>query len=375
MKDVEELRKIYKKLLEAVVAEDVFGNLSIDNPDEQSNDVREYYRNITKTVFPDHYQDDPEAWEMATDALRLLNQFRTEADKKIERGNYDYSRHGTASNAEFLIKKASREYHVKKAPFTEGDISTIHVGYRSNQENGADSVIVKIALEKSDNDILRNEARIVKILQSEPSNQSKHFPVLLDEFVTTEGKIGLVFKRFEGYDLNLVHEEYPDGIDPRHVAWILNRGFSALGYAHSKGVTNNNIEPAHIMLRLHDHNAQFLGWGYGSYDPFHTGEGFKVYNEDFSAPEVQEGKLPTPSSDIFSLAKCMIYILGGDIKTNAMPDTVDERLQRFIGFMVRESPIQRARDAWEMHGILKELRREIWGPDKFVELKMKSKEI
>lgn len=375
MKNIEELRRIYGMLLKAVVAEDVFGNLPNDDPDEQLNEVRNYYRNITKTVFPDHYQNDPEAWEMATDALRLLNQFRAEADKKIERGNYDYSRHGTASNTEFAIKKANREYRVKKRPFTEGDLSTIHGGYRSNQEDEANSVIVKIAIDKADNDILRNEARIVKILQAEPSNQSKHFPVLLDEFVTTGGNVGYIYKRFEGYSVAEIHEEYPDGVDPRHSAWMMNRVLSGFGYAHSKAVTNNNCEPAHIMLRLHDHNGLILGWGYGSFDPFHTSEGFKVVNEDFSAPEVLQGKLPTPASDLYSLGKCMVYVLGGDVKTNSMPDTVDERLQRFILFMLEESPIQRARDAWEMWRELRNIRREIWGPDKFVPLVMKEKEI
>lgn len=375
MKDVEELKRIYGELLKAVVAEDVFGKLQSENPEDQLIEVRDIYRNLTKTVFPDYYQDNSNAWEMASDARKILNLFREEADKKIERGNYDYSRHGTASTAEFVIKKADREYHVKKRPFTEGDLSTIHSGYRSNEEQGADSVIVKIAIDRSDNDLLRNEARIVKMLQAEPSNQSKHFPVLLDEFVTTDQKVGLVFKRFDGYDVNSVHEEYENGIDPRHMAWILNRAFSALGFAHSKGITNNNIEPSHVMLRLRDHNAQILGWGYGSFDPFHTGEGFKAVNEDFSAPEVKEGKLPTPSSDMYSLGKLAIYVLGGNIKTNEMPESVDERFQRFIRFMVMESPIQRAQDAWEMHGVLMTLRREIWGPDKFIPLEMKTKEI
>jgi serine/threonine protein kinase len=217
---------------------------------------------------------------------------------------------------------------------------------------------------------MRNEARIIGILQNEPSNQSKHLPVLLDQFRTTDRRSGLILKCFNGYDLYSVREEYKDGVDQKHMVWMLNRLLSVLGYAHSKGIIHGNIEPAHLMIRPSDHNLCLIDWSYGIVDPSATGDGFKVFNKDFSAPEVKERKPPIPSSDLYSVGKCMIYALGGNIKTNTMPDSVNKDLQRFIQFFIRESPIQRAQDAWEMQNQLVELIEYLWGPRKFLEFRM-----
>ena len=66
----------------------------------------------------------------------------------------------------------------------------------------------------------------------------------------------------------------------------------------------------------------------------------------------------------------MIYLLGGDVRQDTLPPSVDERFARFIQFMVRESPRQRAQDAWEVAEQLARLRVEIFGPQRFLPLEM-----
>jgi len=376
MNKEEELKAIYAELQRAKSPEDIFGNLSGEDVAGRLEKVRETYVEKTKVVFPDHFRYNDDVFKMAEEAFKKLNVFRKEADKIIRRGaSSDPSDEESAQRETFVIKKQNREYRINLPEVVEGDISMVYSGNYINSQNVLTPVIVKVIKDPADAALMQNEARVLRILQSEPSKQSKHFPVLIDQFRTTDRKTGLILEYFDGYDFLSVREEYKNGLDEKHVAWILNRTLSAFGLVHSKKLTHNKFDPGHGMLCNTNHNAFFLDWSYATLDPFHTGESFKYYDEDYSAPEVKQGKRPTPSSDLYSIGKCMIYLLGGNIRTNTMPNSVDERFQRFIRFFVMESPIQRANDAWEMHEQLRGLRREIWGPDKFVELKMKKKPI
>lgn len=361
-----ELEKIHGEIMKATKPEDIFGALLSGNSEEQLDRISRIYRQLVKTVFPDHYRGTPKEFEMAGNAYQALNKFRDDAKAKINGGNA-----AETEDDEFVIKRPQQEYRINSRPIAEGDLSIVYRGYYPSSETGvADSVVVKLIKDPTDMDLMRNEARIVKMLQDQPSNQSKHLPELLDQFKTTDRRSGLIFRCIDGYDLHSVREKYTNGVPEKHMVWMLNRLLSALGYAHSKGIVHCNVEPAHLMVRPYDHNLCLIDWSYAVFDPFATGEGFKVLNEDFSAPEVGKKLTPTPSADLYSVGKCMIYVLGGDVKTNKMPNSVNAELQRFISAFVRESPIQRPRDAWLMRERLIELIENLWGPRKFLNFEM-----
>jgi hypothetical protein len=44
------------------------------------------------------------------------------------------------------------------------------------------------------------------------------------------------------------------------------------------------------------------------------------------------------------------------------------RLQRFIKFLIVDSPLGRAQDAWSLYAQLDRLREQIYGPHEFTEL-------
>ncbi|MFA6096351.1 MAG: hypothetical protein WC788_01840 [Candidatus Paceibacterota bacterium] len=374
MNKEEELKAIHAELQRAKSPEDIFGNLSGEDVAVRLKKVREIYVEKTKFVFPDHFRYNDNVFKMAEEAFKMLNVFRKEADLMIEREANGGSSEQDSSEEEVIVfKRQNREYHMKLPKEAEGDISLIYSGICVKGENASIPVKFKVVIDPADDVLMQNEVRILKFLNSQRSKQSKHFPVLIDQFRTTDHKPGLILESFDGYDLYSMREEYKNGIHQRHVAWIFDRTLSAIGYSHSTDWTHNKINPSHIMSRPRDDNVMIVDWSYATRDPFHTGESFKYYDEDYSAPEVKQGKRPTPSSDLYSIGKCMIYALGGDIRTNTMPGSVDERFQRFIRFFVMESPIQRANDAWEMHAQLRDLRKKIWGSERFEELKMKKK--
>ncbi len=359
----EELNRVYTYIMQAVCVEDVFGAVA------ENESVKRSYRQLSRVVHPDRYSD-PDEKEMAEEAFKELNGFHERAQKKLENGTYGTRSREVDSDTEtvFVIKTRKREYRIKST-LAQGDLSTVYGGGCLDGEDPAGMVAVKVIEDSADNDLAQNELRVLRLFHSEPGAQSKHLPVLLDQFKTTEGQIGIILRLIDGYDLYSVREKYRDGAPQKHVIWMLNRLLSVVGYAHSRGVIHGNIEPSHLMIRPRDHNLFLVDWSYSAVNPVRTGDGFKIFNEEYSAPEVAERKPPIPASDLYSVGKCMIYLLGGDVKNNSMPSQVNEKLQRFIQFFVRESPLQRAQDAWEMYEKLIELRDELWG-QRFLEFKM-----
>jgi predicted Ser/Thr protein kinase len=300
----------------------------------------------------------------------------------------------TGASVRFTVKTELAQYEVSSV-LAQGELATIYEGRRMS--DGA-RVVVKIADDSADNDLMQAEVSALRLLRSEPSRQAKHLPTVLDQLHTRDGRLGTVLEFLDGIDLFKVRERLPQGLPPQHLIWLMRRCLSVLGWAHSRGVLHGNIDPAHIIVRAQDHNVWLIDWCYSIVNPARTGQGFRCLNEEYSPPEVAARKPPLPSSDLYSLGKCMFFALGGDPRTKTFPansaeparassarwgeshsavaseggreapPVIDERLQRFLQFCVMESPIQRVQDAWDSYRFLDRLRQEIWGPHRFIEL-------
>lgn len=301
-------------------------------------------------------------------ALRaLIEQFRSEQQAAVQAAPHDAPHTGvtpaTGGAVSFAVRGERDSYAVSRA-IARGDLATIYGGRR---DADAAPVAVKLVDEREDNDLMQAEVHALRLLQAEESPQRKHLPTVLEQFRAPDGRLGTVFEHIDGYDLLTLREKLPGAIPARHIVWIMRRCLSVLGWAHSHGVLHGNVDPAHIMVRPHDHNVWLIDWCYAIVNPARTGQGFVVYNEAYSAPEVAQRKPPLPSADLYALGRSMIFAAGGDPATGTLPEGVDERLARFIGFFVRESPLGRAQDAWRLYRQLDALREEIWGAHEFVE--------
>lgn len=355
----------YEKIAQAVRAEDIFG--VPDKGTDTLEVVKRIYHRLARVVHPDH-NNDSDTKEMAGEAFKRLNEFYEKAEIKIKRGVYGVNANEDKSTkgGGFVVKTRKREYRITST-IAQGDIAIVYGGDCIGGDDFSGKVAVKVAEDSGNNDLIQNEVRILRLFQTEPSKQSKHLPTMLDQFKTSENQLGTILRYLDAYDWYSVREKYLGGVPAEHAAWMLARPLSVLGYSHSKGIVHGNIEPAHLMTSPKDHNVFVIDWSYAAVNSLQTGDGFKVLNETYGPPEAKERQMPTPASDLYSLGKCVIYLLGGDVKNNTMPYGVDQRFQRFIQFLVRESALQRAQDAWEMYEKLTELRKEIWGQLKFIE--------
>jgi len=237
-------------------------------------------------------------------------------------------------------------------------------------------VAVKIADQTSDNDLMQHESRVLELLfkaEGEGGKSKVHLAQPRDQFRTTDGRLGSVFDHLDGFDLTAVRDrcrkQGEPGLPARHVVWVLRRSLAALGWAHKQGILHGNLDPAHILVRPHDHNVWLIDWCWAVVNPAQTGQGFKALNETYSPPEVKERGKPTPASDLYALGKCAIHLVGGDPASKTLPD-MDPKLVRFIKYLCVESQGGRPQDAWELYAQLSRLREQIWGKHSFVPLEL-----
>jgi serine/threonine protein kinase len=267
-------------------------------------------------------------------------------------------------NLGISIETPKNRYFITKL-LAYGDISTVYEGYYIDNDSKKE-VVIKVVCDPIDNDLIGREISSLKFLNADPDSNVLHLALLLDTFKTKDRNIGVVLQRFEGHTINEVrnHPLYLNGFSDYHTGWVLSRLLSVVGYAHNKGIIHCNIEPDHILINPALHNVGLIDWCYSSIDS----QDFVANNIDYSPPEAfEEGRvIPLTSSDLYSLGKSMIFLLGGNIKNNTFPDSVEPRLQQFIQSFVLSSPYQRTRDAWRTYHQLEELRQEIWGAKKYV---------
>ncbi len=269
---------------------------------------------------------------------------------------------------DFEVKAEGGTYRLISV-VARGDLATVYGGTRSLGGAGA-SVVFKLADDAADNDLLQAEVRTLQRLCAAKSPQQKHLPVVLDQVRAADGRLGTVFERIDGLDLCSLRERFPSGVPQRHLVWIMRRVLSVLGWAHKNGILHGNVEPAHILVRPRDHNVWLVDWSWAILEPAKTGQTFRCLNEDYGPPEARSRTAPLPSSDLYSLGKAMIYAAGGDPAAKTLPDSMDERLQRFLRFFVVESALGRPGDAWDMYKQLDNLREEVFGPHAFLALEV-----
>lgn len=366
-----DLQPAYDRIIHAVCAEDVFGQIPDGSIDDQLGVIQTAFEKLAEVVDPEKYLSNPDDREMAWEANEKLKLLFEKGKQKIQAGLYNAGKPSLSTIGRLAFKANKRSYFLGQV-IAEGDISTVHQGECVIGDDFAGRVVIKVVNEPQDNDLARNEIRVLGLLHAQPAPQWKHLPVLLDHFMTDKGQVGIVLREFDGYDLEAVHEHrrWKHGVPQKHMVWMLNRVLSGIGYAHLNGIVHGNITPSHLMIRPRDHNLVILDWSYAAVDPSHTDDGFKAFSEGFSPPEVLEKRPPLPSADIYMIGKCMIWIMGGDPYTNMFPEDIEPDLEQFIRGFVLESPLQRPQDAWALHREFNNLVIRLWGPKRFLKFPM-----
>jgi hypothetical protein len=161
-----------------------------------------------------------------------------------------------------------------------------------------------------------------------------------------------------GFTLAEIHQAFPDGLDFRHVVWMMNRLLSALGYAQHNGIVHGAVLPEHLIYELGNHHLVLVDWCCS----VSVGEGIRAIPEahrNSYAPEVQRKRPCTTSMDLYMAALAFREVA-----------KIPRRFQAIFEWCLAKSPSARPDDTLALKERWIQLAEEEYGLPKFVPLTM-----
>ena len=374
-----ELELIAQLLENACKPEDVFGKLD----GNQADALRTSYHLLSKVAHPDHYTNSQDQ-VVAEKAFRALQKWLASAEEKLKSKTYGQDGSATAMGAPaVLVRNRKQEYLVQGTPFAQGDLCNLYqCAYTlgGKETNGT----FKVARNPGDNDLVSNEAYMLKQLASSEAYEQFHayVPQLVDSFdyrdsASPHPRRVNVLALEEGpyYSLQEVRSCYPYGIDARDMAWMWRRLLIVLGFAHKSNIIHGAVLPTHILIQPEHHGLVLIDWSYALYEPAADEyiPAISTEYKDWYPPEVLAKEPPRPGTDIYLGALCMLYLLGGDAVKGTMPEAVPKRIQSFFRGTTLKGAAQRPQDALRLLDEFTELIESLWGPRTFREFYMPKK--
>lgn len=337
---------MYKELVSAKRPKDVFSDVKTEK------ELKKKYLLLAKEIHPDTAIDSEKY--IATIGFSILNELYQKGIEELNQGIYNII--SVIGLYEKQTPLFELNIHGKMYSFYEniyaGEISDIYRGLCDK-----DVVILKLALDENDNTLIKSEYDTLNNI-SHPS-----LPIVR-EFVKINDCAGIIMDERSGMSLAEIIEKNPNGIDEKIVAWMLERLFSVVGYLHYNKVVHGNIVPENIIVTPENHNVSLMGFSFHIFDAQEKDKKYQIFNDDYSDPKIKDKIKVNPRTDIYSIGKIAIKLLGGDINSNGMPIKIDSRVRTFIHKLVSDYSI-RSDDAWGLWDEWRKIRLEVYGKPHF----------
>jgi hypothetical protein len=359
------LDAVAARIREAATPEALFGPI-LGPKDHQLATVEKLYRKLVSVVHPDKYKLAAEL-SLAQVVFRKATEFHDLAKLKIDAGKYgDLGAIMTKAVLEktpTTITANGQVYIVGDVLPQKGDICDLY----SCSARG-ELVVFKIAQSPTDNDLVENEAKVLRRLFPPGTPEEKRYrylPWLLDSF-TFKGKENKTARKAnvlayaDGYySLDEVRGAYSDGLDFRDIVWMFKRGLAALDFVHRQGIVHGAILPAHVLIHPTTHGAKIVDWCYAVEAGAPIKAIVKAYRDSY-APEVLVKKPATSATDIYMLV----------LQMRRLMKNPPEAMDRFMRGCLLAAPSHRPQDAWALHEELDELLLRLVGKRKYRPLAM-----
>ena len=366
-----ELEKLANLIRESRDPEDLFGVEPVVLPrGAQLKKREEAYRAFKAVTAAEYHSLDDR--EVARDLDRQLDGLFRRAQARIEAGTYNLQGRGRPVSPTYrsrFFNAGSKRYYIG-GRFREGEETTLYNGYLEADGAVLGEVVLKVAKSPETSVFVEREANVLAILRQEEYRETNYLPWPLDRF-ESGGRLGLVRRRVDGFNLREIRQ-YPlheRGLDTRDMSWMMSRVLAVAGLAHRHGVVHGRICPEHVVIEPATHLAMVTGWGGSALAPAQGGQ--RVLNPilPFSAPEAAE-TTAGPWSDVYSIGKTFLWLVGGDPETEELPADVEPRLAAYLRNMVHEDPRQRPEDCWQLFESFGRLKGELWGEPRWRHLEM-----
>jgi hypothetical protein len=361
-----QLDSLASMLTRAKSAEDVFGTLTGSGVDLLAQ-VRKSYHVMVRVTHPDLYLGLDEKRLAQTALGQLINWFKL-AEQQIHSGSY--------GQTAITLQSKKRMYRVQEHYQQDGIFNNYPCSFVEAGQMRLGTL--KLVRDPHNNALAQNEFNALGILQRswQASKFAPYLPGLIEAFVYQQAGLARqagVFERLAGwFSLEDVRKAYPDGIDPRDMAWIWRRLLSVLGFAHRAGLIHAAVLPANILILPDQHGLMLINWCFSGQDstlPWEYGSQIDpAYRAWYPDEVVHTGRLST-RADLVMSASCMLFLLGSQPPNTALPESLPASLKAFFrGCLLpgKKAP----QDAWALKQDFDECIARLWGERKFHPFKM-----
>jgi serine/threonine protein kinase len=343
------LLDLASKIGKAKTAQDVVG------PDDGGRGQR--VKKIRLVLHPDKWSklSDQEA---ATIAFARLEDLLNKEARRV--------------SSKFEITTKARTYTIDGLEFT-GHIANLY-NCTYVRDGAVKSGLVKMTRNPVDNDLLEQEAKVLRAVFKEEHKRQAFYPRLEDTFVHRDTASNIdrrtnVLRRFDDFiSLEQVQALFGEEhrFDARDLAWMWRRAYAGISLAHELGYVHGSLSPAHILIHPELHGLQIVGWG----QSVEIGDTVKLLGDDrriYFAPEVLNKEPATPATDLYAISRVFMFLLERDITEPGV-----RQFRAFIKGTTYNSMAARPQNARELLGEFDELLERTFGPRKFREFVLPS---
>jgi serine/threonine protein kinase len=368
-----ELKQISHQLSNTRKPEDIFGQTKGQDENYLPN-VKMNYHALVKLVHPDLYQSKEEQ-VFAEAVISQLNEWFKIAEQKIMAGRYGQE---DDPQKKIVIQTKKRTYFVTDKYSSNGVFNFYPCIFEENQQTH--QAVIQLVQNTDNNDLLQNEINVLRHLQKDTmvKSFSAYLPEIMDSFVYQDEDKAYQAVVFEShrkwYSLEAVRKAYPDGVDPKDMAWIWRRLLSVLGFVHRNEVIHSAVLPENVWLLPKQHGLMLRTWSYTVNDQTNSWKRILLNHPKYAiwyTPDISGQRTATPGTDIIFSAKCMLYLLGANPRDGFLSTDlpIPAALKNFFRGCVL--PATRApQDAWSLLREFDTLIEKLWGKRKFHPFKM-----
>lgn len=350
-----------EQIIEAERPEDIFGDLP-EGRDAAVAVAGQAWRAYSRQFHPDVCDD--------SRCARAMTQLNVMFDQ-VRAGRY-----GT-SNVDVVIQTRRHGYKLS-ARVAQGDACDVFSATYLYDSHGPQNALIKIVRDRRNNDLIANEAKMLKRLLSNTATFD-HLSPYVSEYIEAFGyrpggqrqaRQAIAFRATPNlYTLREVRERYPLGVNARHAAWMFRRLLYTLMYVHTNDVIHGALTPDHILIEPAQHGLVLIDWKYA------VDAGGKLVALPTSArgmypPELLDKQPATRGADLFMAARCMAYVMGGDPATGLLPARQPRQMQAFLNGTALARAKGRPQDAAVLRDEFTALIERLWGPRRFMPFAM-----
>jgi hypothetical protein len=349
---------------------ELFGSLSGRTAAEKLRALRKQYASLAQTIHPDRVNKSDKL--IAGDSFAKLSAFAAAARKDLRTNTYGTgakSNSGKAAASKWTLSGAVDLYDIDNDPYREGDRTMV---YRGRAQRLGMNVMVKVAKTPPDNIPLAEEARILRQFTTAKAGSkllavAPYMPSLL-EVCAVRGAggsqyVATISREIAGMvSVEDIMKAFPKGLDAPQAAWVARRILAQPIIATMAGVVHAAIVPCHVLVHPVTHEPLHIGWTHAIL----SNQGKSLTSimtryKDFYPPEVFD-KVPfTHQMDIFMATKTVIALLGGNVKTNAMPKDVPAAMAELLKSGAAKNPSSRPKDGKVFLDDFTRVVRKEWG--------------